>query len=115
MSNYLQQAAAAHAQMVELLQSREGRGFDLESLLQMRHLSRMFSLWCGSLADEADAHELESQAGQLLCEPSARPASEIAYAEQRLKKVLAAMAGRLRRPVSICRIHASQPMKGNNP
>jgi len=91
------EAAAALAQLVELMQARRGLGLDLASLLTLRHLSRMWSFRCGASAGTQQSMELESRADELHAETRKGARDEIAFLEWRIDRVLGEMEASLAR------------------
>jgi hypothetical protein len=83
-------AAVALAALNALVRERRGRGFDLDSLLAVRHLSRLYSFQCGGVGCTAQAIELESRAKELYAE-SAAASPELAFLERRVDKLLGQM------------------------
>lgn len=86
----------AHAALVTLLHERRGRGLDLRSLLDLRHLSRLYSLRCREPASIAQAVELESRAAELYAE-SRNAAPEFTFLERRIAKLLGQMQAAIER------------------
>lgn len=91
------EAAAAYAQLVELMRARRGLGLDLPSLLTLRHLSRMWSFRCGAPAGTQQSMELESRADELHAETRKGSSDEIAFLEWRIDRVLGEMHASLAR------------------
>ena len=94
------EAAAALAQLVELMQARRGLGLDLPSLLTLRHLSRMWSFRCGAPAGTQQSMELESRADELHAETRKGSSDEIAFLEWCIERVLGEMQATLARPAA---------------
>jgi hypothetical protein len=87
-------AAAALAALNALVREKRGRGLDLDSLLALRHLSRLYSFRCGGVGI-APAIELESRAAELHAE-SCKASPELAFLERRVDKLLGQMHAALR-------------------
>jgi hypothetical protein len=96
----LAEALAAHAELVALMRARRGRGLDLEALLAVRHLSRVYSFRCAEAACAERAIELETRAAELHAETRRGAAEQVAFLERRIDKLLgeihAAIARRAR-------------------
>jgi hypothetical protein len=93
----LAEASAAYAELVELMRSRRGRGLDLETLLTVRHLSRMYSFRCGEPRCTERSVELEGCASELHAETRREAAERIAHLEWRIGRLLAEIEGCLER------------------
>jgi hypothetical protein len=91
------EAAAAHAQLVELMQARRGLGLDLPSLLTLRHLSRMWSFRCAAPACTQQSIELESRADELHAQTCRGSRDDVAFLEWRITRVLGEMQAALER------------------
>ena len=83
-------AAVALAALNALVRERRGRGLDLDSLLALRHLSRLYSFQCGGIGCIAQAIELESRATELYAE-SCKASPELDVLERRVDQLLGQM------------------------
>jgi hypothetical protein len=82
------EAIAAHAALVALMRERRGRGLDLEALLAVRHLSRVYSFRCGGADCAEQAIELETRASELHAETRRAASEQITFLERRIDKLL---------------------------